>query len=109
VPPTSTRPLPSVHKSALRVRVEHASDPVLRQLSRLPNNVVVIVLVLMVLVGLTMNGWAGAVLIGFVALVHSWGIYLAWPRLSGLEKQMRFTFLLLIVALGVVSLLSGLR
>lgn len=91
------------------MRVEHASDPVLKQIARIPNNAVVITLMLLVFVGLMMNGWAGAILIGFVALVHAWGIYLAWPRLRGLEKQMRFSFLLLIVALGVVSLLSGLR
>ncbi len=89
--------------------MEHASEPVLQQLSRVPSNVIVIALVLLVLVGLMMNGFAGAIVIGFVALVHAWGIFLAWPRLRGLEKQMRFSFLLLIVALGVVSLLSGLR
>lgn len=109
MPPTSTRPLPSIHKSALRVRIEHASDPALQRLSRLPGNAIVIGLVVLVAIGLMMNGWAGAVVIGLVALVHAWGIYLAWPRLTGLEKQMRFSVLLLLVALGVVSLLSGLR
>lgn len=68
-----------------------------------------IVLVVLVVVGLLVNGWAGAIVIGVVALVHGWGIYLAWPGLSALEKQMRLSVWLLVVALGVVSLLSGLR
>lgn len=109
VSPTSTRPQPRVHSSAVRVRIEHASDPVLQRLSRLPSNLVVGILVVLVLVGLMLNGWAGVIVVGFVALVHGWGIYLAWPRLSGLERQMRLSVLMLVIALGVVSLLSGLR
>ncbi|MBO1768212.1 DUF6703 family protein [Allobranchiibius sp. GilTou38] len=107
--PTSADPRPSVHSSAVRVRIEHASDPVLQRLSRLPSNTVVIVLLVLLVAGLVVRGWIGAILIGVVALAHGWGIYLAWPRLTGLERQMRLAVLLLAVALAVVCLISAFR
>lgn len=107
--PTSTRPLPRVHKSAFRIKIEHASDPLVQWLSRVPGAVVIGVLVLLLVVGLLLGGPIGVILIGLVALVHGWGIYLAWPRLSALERQMRLSVFMLVVALGVVSLMSGLR
>lgn len=66
-------------------------------------------LVLLLALGLVFSGVVGAILIAIVALVHGWGVYLAWPRLTALERQMRLSVLMLVVALGVVSLLSGLR
>lgn len=106
--PTSTRPLPRVHKSTLRIKVEHLSDPLVQRLARVPGALVIGVLVLLVVAGALLRGPVGAVLIGVVALVHGWGIYLAWPRLSALERQMRLSVFMLVLAVGVVSLMSGL-
>lgn len=75
----------------------------------MPGAAVVGAFVLLLVVGLLLRGIVGGVLIAIVALVHGWGIYLAWPRLSALERQMRLSVFMLVVALGVVSLLSGLR
>lgn len=108
VPPTSTRPLPRVHKSAFRIKVEHASDPFVQRLSRVPGPLVLGVLMLLIAAGVLVRGPVGVVFIALVALVHGWGIYLACPRLSALERQMRLSVLLLLVALGVVSLMAGL-
>lgn len=107
--PTSTRPLPRVHKSAFRVKIEHASDPLVRQLSSVPGAAVVSTFVVVLVAGLLLRGVVGGILIAVVALVHGWGIYLAWPRLSALERQMRLSVFMLIVALSVVCLVSGLR
>ncbi|MBO1754740.1 DUF6703 family protein [Allobranchiibius sp. CTAmp26] len=107
--PTSADPRPSVRSSSLRVRIEHASDPVLQRLSRLPSNTVVIVLLVVLVAGLVVRGWVGAILLGVVALAHGWGIYLAWPRLSGLERQMRLAVLMLVIALAAVCLISAVR
>ena len=107
--PTTADPRPTVRTSALRVRIEHASDPLLQRLSRLPSNTVVVVFLVLLVAGLAVRGWIGAVLIGLVALAHGWGAYLAWPRLSGLERQMRLAVLMLVVALAAVCLISALR
>lgn len=81
----------------------------MQRLSRIPAALVILVLALLLVAGLVVRGPVGVVLIGLVAVLHGWGIYLSWPRLSALERQMRLSVFFLVVALGVVSLMSGLR
>lgn len=97
---------PTVSASPLRVRVEHASDPLLQRLARAPRALPAAVVLALLVVGAIFRGLVGTVCFGLCAVVVAWLLYLAWPRIEPIERMMRASVLLLAVALAIVS--SGL-
>lgn len=94
---------PSVSSSPLRVRVEHASDPLLQRIARAPRALPASVVLLLLVIGVVFRGSIGTVCFGFCALLVAWLLYLAWPRIERIERMMRISVLLLAVALAIVS------
>ncbi|MBB2891093.1 DUF6703 family protein [Flexivirga oryzae] len=94
---------PSVRTSPLRVRVEHASDPMLQRIARAPRAVPALVVLALLVIGVVFRGVVGTVCFGICALLVAWLLYLAWPRIQPIERMMRCSVLLLAVALAIVS------
>lgn len=100
MPPASSQP--SVRVSPLRAKIEHASHPLLERLGRLPAWVPVVVVLAVAAIGAIVRGPLGAVCFGAITLGVAWLLYLAWPRLEPLERQMRLAVLLLTAVLTLV-------
>lgn len=94
---------PTVSASPLRVRVEHASDPLLQRIARAPRALPALVVLILLVIGAVFRGPVGTVCFGLCALVVAWLLYLAWPRIERTERMMRAAVLLLAVALTIVS------
>lgn len=88
----------------MRVRIEHASVPVLTRLATLPPWLPFLLMLALILVGGFVGGIVGTVLIGLAALVVAWLLYLAWPRLTPPERLMRVAVLALVAAVAVTRL-----
>jgi hypothetical protein len=88
----------------MRVRVEHASVPVLTRLATLPPWLPFLAMLVLILVGSWVGGAVGTVLIGLAALVVAWLLYLSWPRLTPPERMMRLAVLALVVAVAITRL-----
>ncbi|RNI20465.1 hypothetical protein EFY87_14635 [Flexivirga caeni] len=85
------------------MRVEHASDPLLRRIATAPRALPVLIVLLLLVVGAVFRGVVGTVCFGLCGLLVAWLLYLAWPRIAPIERMMRGAVLLLAVALAVVS------
>lgn len=94
---------PSVSSSPLRVRVEHASDPMLQRIARAPRAVPALIVLALLVIGVAFRGVVGTVCFGLCAVLVAWLLYLAWPRIERIERMMRISVLLLAVALAIVS------
>ena len=88
----------------MRVRIEHASVPVLTRLATLPPWLPFLLMLALILVGGFVGGIVGTVLIGLAALVVAWLLYLAWPRLTPPERLMAVAVLALVAAVAVTRL-----
>ena len=88
----------------MRHRIDHASLPLMTELSRLPRLVPFLILLALLVAGVLISGQVGFVLMGLAAIFVAWVLYLSWPRLSGSERIMRLAVLLLAVAMAVVQL-----
>jgi hypothetical protein len=88
----------------MRVRIEHASVPVLTRLATLPPWLPFLAMLVLILVGSWVGGAVGTVLIGLAALVVAWLLYLSWPRLTPPERMMRLAVLALVVAVAITRL-----
>lgn len=93
---------PSVSVSTSRARIEHASDPAVQALARMPRAVPAAVVLLLIVIGAIFRGAVGAVCFGVITVVLAWLLYLAWPRAGATERMMRSAVLLLALALTVV-------
>lgn len=100
--PSSDRP--TAQPGPVRRRVEQASLPALELLSRLPVWLPFLLLLLLLLGGGFLGGPVGWLLVAVALLFILWLLYLSWPRLSGVERVMRVTVLLLFVVVAVVQL-----
>ncbi|MGN6414230.1 DUF6703 family protein [Flexivirga sp.] len=94
---------PTVSASPFRVRVEHASDPLLQGIARAPRALPALVVLLLLVIGAVFRGLVGTVCFGLCAVLVAWLLYLAWPRIQPIERMMRCSVLLLAVALAIVS------
>ncbi|GAB3496601.1 DUF6703 family protein [Flexivirga lutea] len=94
---------PTVSASPFRVRVEHASDPLLQRIARAPRALPALVVLLLLVIGAVFRGLVGTVCFGLCAVLVAWLLYLAWPRIQPIERMMRCSVLLLAVALAIVS------
>ncbi|HEU4675115.1 MAG TPA: DUF6703 family protein [Motilibacteraceae bacterium] len=102
--PVPARELPAAAASttpgSLRARVERASYPALVALARGPRWLLAVLLAGLLLAGLVVGGWLGAVLVLVVALSALWLSYLSWPALPASARVTRL--LVLAVLLGAV-------
>lgn len=92
---------PEVRTSAARARLEHLAAPIVERTMQTPAIPLIVVGVLLVL-GIVLRGVLGAIAFGIIAALLLCVLYLGWPRLTALEKLMRFAVLLLTVAVAVV-------
>lgn len=97
---------PSVRSSPVRVRVEHLSDPLVQRIAALPTLVPAVAVLALLVVGAIFRHVVGAICFGVCGLLVAWLLYLAWPRLTSLERMMRGAVLLLLAAITVVCATS---
>lgn len=84
---------------SLRESVESASYPLVKRLAQWPRWApFVLVLGLMVAGVLLPYGW---VLIALVAVFLTWLLYLGWPRLTAVDRLMRFAVIAIVVVAAV--------
>lgn len=97
----SSQSQPEVRVSPLRARLEHLAAPIVERTMQTPAIPLVVVGVLLV-IGVLTRHVIGAIAFGIIALLLVCVLYLGWPRLTPVEKLMRFAVLLLTVAVAVV-------
>jgi len=90
--------------NTVRRRIDHASMPLMSQLSRMPRLARFLILFALLFAGVLISGPLGFVLVSLVAFIVAWMLYLSWPSLSGSERITRLAVLLLAVAMAVVQL-----
>ena len=90
--------------NSVRQRIDHASLPLMTELSRLPRLLPSLILLILLVAGVFISGPIGFVLMGLAALFVAWVLYLSWPRLNTTERVMRLAVLLLVVAMAVIQL-----
>ena len=88
----------------VRHRVEQASIPALEALGKIPVWLPFVVLLGLLVGGGFLGGVLGWVLVSLALAFVLWLLYLSWPRLTGVERLMRLTVLLLFVVVAVVQL-----
>lgn len=98
---SSPDPQPDVRVSRVRARLEHLAAPVVERTMQTPAIPLVVVGALLAF-GILLRGVLGAVAFGIIALLLLAVLYLGWPRLTRIEKLMRFAVLLLTIAVAVV-------
>ena len=87
-----------------RRRIEQASLPALEALARVPAWLPFLLMLVLLLGGGFLGGPLGWVLVGLALAFGLWLLYLSWPRLSGVERLMRLTVLLLFVVIALTQL-----
>jgi len=90
--------------NTLRSRIDHASLPLITKLSQMPRLVPFLLLLVLLIGGVLISGTIGFILMAVAAAFVGWVLYLSWPRLTGSERIMRVSVLLLAVAMAVVQL-----
>lgn len=86
---------------ALRDLVERHSATTVVFLHRLPGWVLPLVVAALMLVGLFVHGWAGALAMTALALFLAWFAYLSWPGLSWPGRLLRVAAVALLAAFAV--------
>ncbi len=89
--------------SDLRTSIEEASAPVLERLAALPRLVPFLVVLALGVAGVLIPGW-GWVLVGIVALILVWFLYIAWPALTPPGRMLRLAVIAITVAIMLTRL-----
>jgi hypothetical protein len=71
-------------------------------LRHLPTWVAPMVLVAVLVAGLAVRGWAGAIALCVVAAFLGWLAYLSWPRLAGPARLGRVVAIVFLLALAAL-------
>ena len=95
---------PSLEPSPLRRRIEQASLPALKALAKVPVWLPFLLLLALLIGGGFLGGPIGWTLVGLALAFILWLLYLSWPRLSGVERMMRLTVLLLFLVVAITQL-----
>lgn len=97
--PASSTP-PSRHAASPQPR--NASERALVALARLPRPVPVLGVLLLLIIGafVPTYGWIATAI---VVLFLVWILSLSWPRLTGIEKLMRFAVIALVAAVAIIQ------
>jgi hypothetical protein len=88
--------------STPRQRIERASLPAVTWLSHLPRALPFLAVLALMIGGILVPGW-GWVLLLLLAVFLAWTLYLGWPVLDGVNRLMRATLLLMVVALALTQ------
>ncbi len=107
------RPLPkgdtlfTPEASPARQTIEQRSATVLLWLHQLPRWLAPVLAVALLVTGLAVGGWAGAVALFGLAVVLAWLASLSWPQLPVQGRVLRIAVIVLVVAVAVVRGLHG--
>lgn len=101
--PTTDRPQ-TLEPGPVRRRIEQASVPALEALGKVPVWLPFLLILALLVGGGFLGGPVGWLLVSVAMAFILWLLYLSWPRLSGVERLMRLTVLLLFVVIAVVQL-----
>jgi hypothetical protein len=80
-----------------RQRFEQRSRPWLTRLAALPGWALLVTILVLVIVGLLVNGWVGALLLLVVAALMVWLLALSWPVLKGRDRALRIAVIVLVL------------
>ena len=111
--PKPPRPLPSgdtlftSDPSPARASIEQHSATTLLWLHQLPRWLLPVLAVGLLVTGLAVAGWVGAIALFAVAGVLGWFAALSWPRLSAQGRAMRVLAVGLLIAVAVIRGLHG--
>jgi hypothetical protein len=85
---------------SLRESVESASYPVVRRLAEWPRWAPFLLILALMVAGVLIPtvGW---ILIALVAVFLTWLLYLAWPRLTAVDRLMRLAVIAIVVVAAV--------
>ncbi len=107
------RPLPkgdtlfTPEASPARQAVEQRSATLLLWLHQLPRWLAPVLAVALLVTGLAVGGWAGAVALLGLAGVLAWLASLSWPRLSAPGRVLRIAVIVLVAAVAVIRGMHG--
>jgi hypothetical protein len=107
------RPLPkgdtlfTEQASPARQAVEQRSATMLLWLHQLPRWLAPVLAVALLVTGLAVGGWAGAVALFGLAVVLAWLASLSWPQLSAQGRALRIAVIGLVVLVAAVRGLHG--
>lgn len=85
--------------------MERRSAGPLAALTRLPRAVPPLLAGLLLLVGLLVRSWVGALCLAAVLGFVGWLTYLSWPRLDRRGRALRLLMIVLLLAVGATPLL----
>jgi uncharacterized protein DUF6703 len=107
------RPLPSgdtlftPDPSPARASIEQRSATPLLWLHQLPRWLLPVLVVALLVTGLAIAGWAGAIALFALAGVLGWLAAVSWPRLNAQGRAMRVLSVGLLIAAAVIRGLHG--
>jgi membrane-bound ClpP family serine protease len=88
--------------SPTRASLEQRSATPLLWLHQLPAWLLPVLAVVLLVTGLALSGWAGAIALGGLALVLGWLALLSWPRLSAQGRLLRLAAIAAVLVVAVV-------
>ena len=85
---------------SLRESVESASYPLVKRLAEWPRWAPFALILGLMVAGVLIPTY-GWVLIAFVAVFLTWLLYLGWPRLTAVDRLMRFAVIAIVVVAAI--------
>jgi hypothetical protein len=85
---------------SLRESVESASYPLVKRLAEWPRWAPFVLILGLMVAGVLIPTY-GWVLIAFVAVFLTWLLYLGWPRLTAVDRLMRFAVIAIVVVAAI--------
>ncbi|HKB31139.1 MAG TPA: DUF6703 family protein [Streptosporangiaceae bacterium] len=89
--------------TGMRRRVEQRSAAPLVFLHGLPRWIVPLALLAVLIVGFTVPGWVGGVVLAAVAVFLGWFSYLSWPSLTVSARLLRAVTIAAVIAVAIVQ------
>ena len=105
------RPLPkgdtlfTPDATSSRQELEHRSATALLWMHQMPRWLLPLLAAALLLVGLTVSGWGGAIALLAVAVTLGWLAAISWPRLSAQGRMLRVVIIGAVVAIALVRAL----
>jgi hypothetical protein len=93
--------------SAGRAELERRSLPFLVRLAAVPRWALLVAVLALVIAGLLVPGWIGALLLVVVAGLAAWLLAVSWPALTPAGRAVRAALVLLVLADVVFKLVTG--
>lgn len=84
----------------MRESIEQASLPALKALAGWPKWLPFLLILALMVAGILIPGF-GWILIALVGLALAWLLYLAWPRLTAVDRLMRFAIIAIVFVAAI--------